>query len=43
MFTNYFPLLFLIQHRGIWARELTDAVCVDINHRYRLLAFGCAR
>ncbi|CAE1329860.1 RIC1 [Acanthosepion pharaonis] len=30
-------------HRGIWARELTDAVCVDINHRYRLLAFGCAR
>lgn len=29
-------------HRGIWARELTDAVCVDINHRYRLLAFGCA-
>ncbi|XP_078352736.1 guanine nucleotide exchange factor subunit RIC1-like isoform X2 [Oculina patagonica] len=26
---------------GLWARDLTSATCVAINHRYRLIAFGC--
>ncbi|XP_073227336.1 guanine nucleotide exchange factor subunit RIC1-like isoform X3 [Porites lutea] len=26
---------------GLWARDLSSATCVTINHRYRLIAFGC--
>ncbi|CAL4122714.1 unnamed protein product [Meganyctiphanes norvegica] len=26
--------------QGIWARELDDATCAAINHKYRLLAYG---
>lgn len=26
---------------GLWARDLSSATCVAINHRYRLIAFGC--
>lgn len=25
---------------GVWAQELTNATCVAVNHRYRLMAFG---
>lgn len=25
---------------GVWAQELTNATCVAVNHRYRLIAFG---
>ncbi|XP_045104693.1 guanine nucleotide exchange factor subunit Rich-like isoform X1 [Portunus trituberculatus] len=28
--------------QGIWARELEDATCAAINHKYRLLAYGRA-
>ncbi|XP_069939686.1 guanine nucleotide exchange factor subunit Rich isoform X2 [Cherax quadricarinatus] len=28
--------------QGIWARELDDATCAAINHKYRLLAYGRA-
>ncbi|RXG70887.1 RAB6A-GEF complex partner protein 1 [Armadillidium vulgare] len=28
--------------QGIWARDLEDACCAAINHKYRLLAFGRA-
>lgn len=28
--------------QGIWARELEDATCSAINHKYRLLAYGRA-
>ncbi|XP_029180425.2 guanine nucleotide exchange factor subunit RIC1-like [Acropora millepora] len=26
---------------GLWAKDLSSATCVTINHRYRLLAYGC--
>lgn len=26
---------------GLWAKDLYSATCVAINHRYRLLAYGC--
>lgn len=26
---------------GLWARDLSSATCVAINHRYRLIAYGC--
>ncbi|CAJ0585488.1 unnamed protein product, partial [Mesorhabditis spiculigera] len=26
---------------GVWAHQLRDAVCVDMNHIHRLLIFGC--
>ncbi|KAK2569545.1 Guanine nucleotide exchange factor subunit RIC1 [Acropora cervicornis] len=26
---------------GLWAKDLNSATCVTINHRYRLLAYGC--
>ena len=26
--------------RGVWVRGVADAVCVSINAKYRLLAFG---
>ncbi|XP_014777792.1 guanine nucleotide exchange factor subunit RIC1 isoform X1 [Octopus bimaculoides] len=32
---------FAFDNRGILAKELTDAVCVAINHRYQLIAYGC--
>ena len=35
------PLLQAVQ--GIWARELEDATCAAINHKYRLLAYGRAK
>ncbi|XP_069159265.1 guanine nucleotide exchange factor subunit Rich isoform X3 [Procambarus clarkii] len=28
--------------QGIWARDLDDATCAAINHKYRLLAYGRA-
>ena len=28
------------QVQGVWARELEDATCVAVNHKYRLIAFG---
>ncbi|KAK7086565.1 WD40 repeat protein [Halocaridina rubra] len=28
--------------QGIWARDLEDATCAAINHKYRLLAYGRA-
>ena len=28
---------------GLWARDLSSATCVAINHRYRLIAFGCTK
>ncbi|XP_060564510.1 guanine nucleotide exchange factor subunit RIC1-like isoform X1 [Ruditapes philippinarum] len=27
---------------GVWATNMTDAVCQTVNHRYRLIAYGCA-
>lgn len=27
--------------QGVWVTGLTDATCVAVNHRYRLMAFGC--
>ncbi|KAH3695914.1 hypothetical protein DPMN_083372 [Dreissena polymorpha] len=26
---------------GVWAAEMKDAVCLAVNHRYRLIAYGC--
>ncbi|CAD6194457.1 unnamed protein product [Caenorhabditis auriculariae] len=26
---------------GVWALNLRDAVCCDVNHKFRLLVFGC--
>ncbi|KAK3740876.1 hypothetical protein RRG08_011338 [Elysia crispata] len=26
---------------GVWAQEVNDAATVAVNHRYRLIAFGC--
>ncbi|XP_015585009.1 guanine nucleotide exchange factor subunit Rich isoform X2 [Cephus cinctus] len=28
------------QVQGIWARDLEDATCAAVNHKYRLIAFG---
>ncbi|KXJ14756.1 Guanine nucleotide exchange factor subunit R06F6.8 [Exaiptasia diaphana] len=28
---------------GVWARDLNSATCVAINHRYRLIVFGCTK
>ncbi|CAL1569341.1 unnamed protein product [Knipowitschia caucasica] len=30
------------QLQGVWAAEVTDGVCVAVNNKYRLMAFGCA-
>ncbi|CAH1775600.1 unnamed protein product [Owenia fusiformis] len=27
---------------GVWAQDLNDAAYVAVNHRYRLMAFGCS-
>ncbi|CAC5367235.1 RIC1 [Mytilus coruscus] len=27
--------------QGVWVKDLKDAVCLAVNHRYRLMAFGC--
>ncbi|KAL5016054.1 hypothetical protein ScPMuIL_005643 [Solemya velum] len=26
--------------QGVWVRDLTDAVCLAVNHQYRVMAFG---
>ncbi|XP_074641700.1 guanine nucleotide exchange factor subunit RIC1-like [Tubulanus polymorphus] len=26
---------------GVWAESVTNATCVAVNHKYRLIAFGC--
>lgn len=28
------------QVQGVWARDLEDATCAAVNHKYRLIAFG---
>lgn len=28
---------------GVWAQEVTNATCVSVNHRYRLIAIGTKR
>ncbi|VDK53823.1 unnamed protein product, partial [Cylicostephanus goldi] len=27
---------------GVWALNMKDATCTDVNHKFRLLTFGCA-
>ncbi|KAL4236739.1 WD40 repeat protein [Mactra antiquata] len=27
---------------GVWATDMTDAVCQAVNHRYRIISYGCA-
>ncbi|VDH91331.1 RAB6A-GEF complex partner protein 1 [Mytilus galloprovincialis] len=27
--------------QGVWVKDLKDTVCLAVNHRYRLMAFGC--
>ncbi|VDO65446.1 unnamed protein product [Heligmosomoides polygyrus] len=27
---------------GVWALNMKDATCCDVNHKFRLLTFGCA-
>ena len=27
---------------GVWAQEVRDATTVAVNHKYTLMAFGCA-
>ncbi|XP_033737683.1 RAB6A-GEF complex partner protein 1-like [Pecten maximus] len=27
--------------QGVWIQDLKDATCLCVNHRYRLMAFGC--
>ena len=36
----FFKLFSFKAVQGIWAKELEDATCAAINHKYRLLAFG---
>ncbi|XP_044128870.1 LOW QUALITY PROTEIN: guanine nucleotide exchange factor subunit RIC1 [Bufo gargarizans] len=30
------------QIHGVWAQDVVDGTCVAVNHKYRLMAFGCA-
>uniref|UniRef100_A0A8D2L7A4 Guanine nucleotide exchange factor subunit RIC1 n=1 Tax=Varanus komodoensis TaxID=61221 RepID=A0A8D2L7A4_VARKO len=30
------------QLHGIWAQDILDGICVAVNNKYRLMAFGCA-
>ncbi|XP_062333817.1 guanine nucleotide exchange factor subunit RIC1 isoform X1 [Osmerus eperlanus] len=29
------------QLQGVWAADVTDGMCVAVNNKYRLMAFGC--
>ncbi|CAG2191158.1 RIC1 [Mytilus edulis] len=29
--------------QGVWVKDLKDTVCLAVNHRYRLMAFGCKK
>ena len=28
---------------GLWAQDLHSSTCVAVNHRYRLIAYGCTK
>ena len=28
---------------AIWARDLTQATCVKVNHKFRIIAYGCTQ
>ncbi|XP_066502732.1 guanine nucleotide exchange factor subunit RIC1 isoform X1 [Hoplias malabaricus] len=30
------------QLQGVWAADVMDGICVAVNNKYRLMAFGCA-
>lgn len=30
------------QLQGVWAADVTDGICVAVNNKYKLMAFGCA-
>ena len=36
-FSHYF---FLQSVTGVWALQLEDAICVTLNHKFKLIAFG---
>ncbi|CAJ0958637.1 unnamed protein product, partial [Mesorhabditis belari] len=42
LFTSSDPRFHPTTLLGVWALQLNDAACVDVNHKHRLLVFGCS-
>lgn len=40
VFFPYIPLCFQ-SLLGVWVTNIKDALCTDVNHKFRLLLFGC--